>query len=85
LKFVAETKDQANELCQGIGWYGGQGHAEKRKAFQLEDNNYLLLDEEQDVPFELDKPIENVERTLRKKALDKLSDTDKAILGLKDE
>lgn len=70
----------ADKAQKGQGWYGGNGGISEQKAIRLNDGKAYLIKEG---PIDLDLHQKNLDDDIKKKALSKLSDEDKRVLGIK--
>ena len=75
---------EAKDTAKGRGWYGGNASTGKCKAIKLDgpDNKYLILNSELEAKSIVLGGPEVVEEQV-KKALAKLTETEKSLLGLK--
>jgi len=69
----------AKNLVKGKGFYGGDGRVEKIHSIKMDGFYFLLKQKEPITETQLNKSIEDA----TKKALDKLTEEDKKVLGLK--
>ncbi len=75
------TSSEAEHAAKGQGWYGGTAPTSEVRAIKLEDDQYLILRSEDRI--RLGGPED--EKKIRDKALAKLTDLEKRILGISDK
>lgn len=75
------SEEAATKARKGTGWYGGDAPISKRKAIRVNDDCYLL-DEIGEI--DLDGAKEVHKRKTREKALSKLTEEERELLGLED-
>jgi hypothetical protein len=87
LVIVTDSEVEADKHNEGVGWYGGQGHKEERLAIRIGNSpiHFFLIDGEVDYPIKLNEKMGLAESKIKKNALKKLTDVEKAVLGLGDE
>ena len=81
----ASSPDAAQHMVHNKGWYSGDGEYVERKAIKMiheSKEEIYLIDSGHDCPLALDVNLNKYEDSLRKTALDKLSDAEKKVLGL---
>jgi len=80
--YFFSSKLAADAAAQGRGWYGGTATVSSHYAVLIDGKYYRLVSQ---FPFKLDADITALEREQAKAAaLAKLTDKEKALLGLTD-
>ena len=85
---IYTEKRNALLASTGNGWYGGDGKVEGRKAIVTDGglgDGVYLIDVELTDPIKLNINLPELQKSLRKIALSKLSVADKEVLGLDGE
>jgi hypothetical protein len=85
LKGIYTTEDDAEKAADGIGWYGGRGSVNERKAVEAGNSKYFLLDDEVDYLIPINKKISDEADKARRAALRKLTVKEREMLGLEDK
>lgn len=76
----------AKMAAAGKGYYGSDGRIRERQALRIKQTGEMfLLDEYHDFPIDIDGNLAEKRKAAVKAALDKLTDTDIELLGLKKE
>jgi hypothetical protein len=76
----------ANTSAAGKGWYGGHGAIELRRVIKNSiGNECYLLDSTVFHTVKMNVNFDEEQKLTRRRALDKLSDAEKAALGLANE
>lgn len=77
--FTSEAK--ANEVASGIGWYGGKGKVESRKALK-DGGEVYLIDPVYSKPLTLNVDLVQETQNLKQQAMNKLTPAEQKLLGL---
>lgn len=81
---VCSTKPIAQEIAKGKGEFGSDGMVCERKAvLDTESEKVYLLDRQAHMPVELNVKLKVQEERIRERAIQKLSDEELAVLGIK--
>lgn len=77
-KWWFKDEQIAIDASKGVGWYGGPAPISNHHAILIDEDTAYLL--QQKLPIKFKGPLSDEE--LKEKALNKLTETDREVLGL---
>lgn len=81
---VFTDRDEAFKSAQGKGWWGGVGAIEERKLLSVKSSHYLL-DRDINRPIRVNVDLVEEHKAAKEKALSKLTEEERELLGLNDD